>query len=101
MTRAQVAAFVSRALELPDSERDHFGDDAASIFHREVNALADAGITVGCAAGLFCPDIDVSRSQAASFVARAMELSALSQPNGGEDPPDGRVRSLSTLMHFR
>jgi hypothetical protein len=101
MTRAQVAAFVSRALELPDSERDHFGDDAASIFHREVNALADAGITVGCAAGLFCPDIDVSRSQAASFVARAMELSALAQPNRGEDPPDGRVRSLSTLVHFR
>ena len=86
MSRAQVAAFISRALELPSSDRDHFVDDAASVFHREVNALADAGITYGCDTGLFCPDSDVSRSQAASLVARAMELTAPTQP-GDPDLP--------------
>ena len=99
MSRAQVAAFVSRALELPESENDHFGDDAASVFHREVNALADAGIAFGCAAGLFCPDVDVSRSQAASFIARAMKLTAQTQQDE-EDPPAPRQRIRPALVRF-
>jgi hypothetical protein len=99
MSRAQVAAFVTRALALPESAHDHFSDDAASVFHREVNALADAGLTAGCAPGLFCPEVAVSRSQAASFVARAMVLTA-SSSSGDNDPPARRKPSRSTRIRF-
>ena len=76
MSRAAVAAFVSRALLLPDADRDHFTDDDSSVHQRDVNALAEAGLTFGCGDGIFCPDRSVTRSQAASFVARALTLQA-------------------------
>jgi hypothetical protein len=99
MSRAQVAAFVTRALALPESEHDHFSDDAASAFHREINALADAGLTAGCAPGLFCPEVAVNRSQAASFVARAMVLTAPSSSED-DDPPAQQKPSRFTRVRF-
>lgn len=76
MSRAQVAAFLSRALDLPAASSDHFSDIFGSPFVADVNALAEAGLTAGCGDGLFCPDAVASRSQTASFVARAMSLEA-------------------------
>ena len=98
MSRAEVAAFVTRALRLPDSATDHFVDDAASPFHREVNALAEAGITYGCGAGFYCPDAAVSRSQAASFVARAMEVAVRTEGEPDEPLP---TRSRGVLRAAR
>ena len=40
-----------------------------------INAIADAGITLGCSTAdptLFCPDQLVTRGQMASFIARAL-----------------------------
>lgn len=76
MNRAEVAAFLSRALQLPPAAADHFVDDLSSPFQSHVNAVADAGITFGCGEHLFCPEGTVSRSQAASFAARAMNAVA-------------------------
>ncbi len=73
VSRAELAAFLSRALNLPQSSRDHFADDDESPFQGHVNALAEAGITYGCDTELFCPDVEVSRAQAASFLVRAMD----------------------------
>lgn len=91
MSRAEIAAFINRALALPRSPVDHFGDDVGSPFESDINALAEAGITRGCGAGSFCPSTIVTRSQAAALVVRAMRLVA-SRP-----VPEARpVRSIVT-----
>ena len=41
---------------------------------REIEALADSGITSGCDASNFCPDDNVTRAQMAAFLARALGL---------------------------
>lgn len=77
MSRAEVAAFINRALALPTAQSDHFGDDSASLFQLDINALAEAGITHGCGEDAFCPDATASRSEAASFVVRAIRVQEL------------------------
>jgi S-layer homology domain len=74
VTRGQMAAFLNRALNLPATSTDFFADDDASMFEGDINRLAAAGITGGCAAGRFCPDAEVTREQMASFLVRALDL---------------------------
>jgi hypothetical protein len=76
VTRGQMAAFLVRALGLPAwAGADRFVDDDASEFEADVEALAAAGITVGCnppANDRFCPDAGVTRGQMAAFLHRAL-----------------------------
>jgi hypothetical protein len=84
LTRGQGAAFFSRALNLMQSDDDLFGDDDASIFEGDINAIASVGITLGCNPpdnDEFCPDDSVTRGQWASFMVRALGLTA----GGGDD----------------
>jgi hypothetical protein len=77
ITRGQMAAFLTRALELPAAEPTGFVDTAPSLFRSDVDRLAAAGITVGCNPpenDRFCPDRTVSRGQMAAFLARALNL---------------------------
>ena len=74
LTRAEMAAFLVRALDLPPSQRDHFSDDSDSVFEAEIDALAAAGITRGCRRGEFCPTEPVTRAQMAAFLVRALAL---------------------------
>lgn len=78
ISRAQMAAFLVRGLELSDpGEGDLFIDDDQSIFQTEINILATAGITLGCnppANDRFCPYESVRRDQMASFLARSVAL---------------------------
>ena len=74
VTRAQMAAFLVRALDLPPSDVDTFDDDTGSIFEDSINRIAAAGITKGCnppANDLYCPDAVVTRGQMAAFLVRA------------------------------
>jgi hypothetical protein len=43
-------------------------------FFKEVEALADSGITGGCGGGNYCPNAPVTRGQMAAFLARALGL---------------------------
>ncbi len=70
VTRAQMAAFLARSLNLTTQSGDPFIDDDDSLFEDEIGAIAAAGITIGCAADLFCPDEAVSRAQMATFIVR-------------------------------
>ena len=45
-----------------------------------VDALAAAGITLGCEAGRYCPADPVRRDEMASFLARAFGLAAAPSP---------------------
>lgn len=74
VTRGQMASFIVRARNLPPSSRDAFVDDRGSTHEAAINAVAAAGITQGCAPGVFCPDAAVSRMQMASFIQRAWDL---------------------------
>jgi len=75
LTRAQAASFFARFLGLAPSSSDRFTDDDASVHEGSINALADLGVTRGCAPGLFCPDDPLGRAQLASLIARALDLS--------------------------
>jgi hypothetical protein len=77
LTRGQIAAMMSRALDLPDTAIDFFTDDNGHILEGAVNRMAAAGITKGCnppTNTLFCPNDTVTRAQAAGFFARGFSL---------------------------
>ena len=80
VTRAQMATFLMRALELPEAGRDYFVDDDGLVHEDAINRVAAAGITVGCGDGVFCPSQPVTRAQMATFLMRALEL-----PEAGRD----------------
>ena len=56
VTRAEMASFLSRALDLTGGGVDHFSDDDDTMHELTINRVAEAGITGGCAATRFCPD---------------------------------------------
>lgn len=74
VTREQLATFLARALTLPTPSRDHFVDDNGSPHEADINALAEAGITSGCASELFCPAHLLSRQQLAGLLSHALDL---------------------------
>lgn len=78
LKRGEMAAFLVRALDLPNTDADHFDDDEGSPFERDINRLAEAGITKGCNPpenDEFCSDESITRGQMAAFLARALSLS--------------------------
>ena len=74
VTRGQMAAFLSRALNLPNTATDYFTDDNGTMFENNINRVAAAGITSGCTATTYCPNANVTRGQMAAFLARALHL---------------------------
>ena len=75
VSRAQMATFMARALQLEPVEEGPFTDIGHTSAHASsINAIAVADISLGCGEGLFCPDDIVSRAQMASFLARALAL---------------------------
>jgi hypothetical protein len=84
-TRAQMASFLDRILELPATTRDYFSDDNGSVHEDAIDRLAAAGITTGCSAGRYCPGGSVTRGQMASFLARALHLTDGSGSNAFDD----------------
>ena len=76
VTRGQMAAFLVRALDLPDGESP-FTDTTGSGFEADIDALFASGITTGCDTAdptRFCPDGAVTRGQMAAFLVRALDL---------------------------
>lgn len=78
VTRGEMAAFLTRALDLPGGP-DRFEDDALSPFQADIDALAAAGITEGCnppVGDRFCPTRILSRAEMAAFLVRAYGYTA-------------------------
>ena len=82
VTRQQMAAFLTRALDLSvPAEPVAFADVAAdSTHHDAIQALAAAEITLGCGPDRFCPTDPVRRDQMASFLTRALDLPVPDEP---------------------
>ncbi len=76
VTRGQMAAFLTRALNLnPPPDSDRFSDDDESEFEADIEALSKAEITLGCNPPVndqYCPGEAVTRGQMAAFLHRAL-----------------------------
>ena len=75
VSRGQMAAFLVRALDIAPSTNDYFTDDDGSSLESSINAMAEAGLTGGCGATTYCPNVPVSREQMAAFLLRAFKPS--------------------------
>jgi hypothetical protein len=87
VSRGQMARFLANAAEhvlgepLP-SDDDDFRDDDGDLFERDINQIAQAGITAGMPSRhdppspvpTFLSHYSVERAQAASFLARLLDL---------------------------
>ncbi|MDJ0792113.1 MAG: S-layer homology domain-containing protein [Acidimicrobiia bacterium] len=75
VTRGQFAAFMKRAFGWSDDGGgDLFLDDDDSVFERDIDILATAGVTRGCnppGNDRYCPEANVTRGQFAAFFSRA------------------------------
>ena len=91
VSRQEMASFLVRALRLPRSTVDRFGDDEDSMHEGDINSLAASGITAGCSPTRFCPRNAVTRGQVMAFLYRAYDggsvtsLAALAGPDADRD----------------
>ena len=98
VTREQMASFLARALHLPSTATDFFDDDDSSPHEGDINRVAAAGITAGCATDRFCPRSGVTREQMASFLVRAFHLPRTSTDFFTDDdssPHEGDINRLA------
>jgi hypothetical protein len=84
VTRGQMAAFLNRAFGYVDDDPgDRFVDDDDSEFEADIEALAAAGVTLGCnppTNDRYCPDDLVTRAEMATFLTRALGLTPMVPP---------------------
>ena len=97
VTRGQMATFLARALDLPASPRDYFTDDESNKHEARINAMAHAGITVGCGGTRFCPDGVVTRAQMATFLVRAFDLPSTSRDHFTDDEGNKHEARINAL----
>jgi hypothetical protein len=73
ITRAEMAAFLVRAFNLPPTKlANQFTDVDDHFFSVEIAVLGASGITTGCTATKFCPDRLLTRAEMAGFLVRAL-----------------------------
>ena len=75
VTRAEMAAFLTRALDLDlVDDKEKFQDDDGHFLESQIATLAFNGITSGCEIDRFCPERAVTRAEMAAFLTRALNL---------------------------
>ena len=82
VNRAEMATFLERAFDLEAADPAGFADTAGNFHEANIDALAAARITAGCASEprRYCPDQPVTRAEMATFLARALGLVEIPQP---------------------
>jgi hypothetical protein len=83
VSRAEMASFLARALDLPEPASGPFTDITGSIHETAINAIAAAGITRGCnppANDRYCPNQAITRAEMATMLARALTLAPAAPP---------------------
>jgi hypothetical protein len=97
VTRGQMAAFISRALDLPKTSKDYFDDDDGTNHEADINRLAKAGLTSGCGTRRYCPSGTVSRAQMATFLARVLDLSKSPKDYFRDDESSSHEASINKI----
>ena len=75
VTRAQFAAFISRALDLPEGKHSFKDVPSSSALNKEVAKVYSAGIMQGVAADRFAPDANITRAQVVLTLQKVLEYS--------------------------
>ncbi|WP_193768073.1 S-layer homology domain-containing protein [Ureibacillus chungkukjangi] len=76
ITRGQLAGIVANALDLKaKANNNSFADTKGQWFEEKVQALFEAGITVGTTETTFSPYANITRQQAAAMLLRVIEMS--------------------------
>lgn len=95
VTRGQAAAFITRTLGWSPLRPDTptFSDVPADhLFYGGVERIAERCVTNGCGDGRYCPDREMTRAEAAVFIARAFDLEDINDcigEAGGDGGPGG------------
>ncbi len=101
VTRGQMASFVARALAFSGVTSEPgdsgFSDVAGSPHAPAIEVLARFGVVQGTTAASYAPGAPVSRAQAATLLARAIELGTVLPAN----PPDAFVDDEAATAHER
>ena len=104
VTRAQMASFLARALDLePPRQQAGFVDvDSSGVHSANIEALFAAQITAGCSQQplSFCPHRPVTRAQMASFLAGALDLEPPRQQAGFVDVDSSGVHGANIEALF-
>ena len=92
VTRARMASFLVRALDLAGAPSAGFADTGGSSHEADIDALFGAGVTVGCKQDplRYCPNDPVSRAQMATLLRRVLDSRPKPAPfTIGEGPRSG------------
>ena len=104
VTRAQMASFLARALDLePPQQQAGFVDvDSSGVHGANIEALFAAQITAGCSQQplSYCPHRPVTRAQMASFLAGALDLEPPQQQAGFVDVDSSGVHGANIEALF-
>lgn len=74
LTRAEMAAILYRAFELPAGTKEYFSDSKGSFAHNAINSLAENKITSGIGDGKFGPSQFITRADFSVFLYRTLNL---------------------------
>lgn len=80
VTRGHMAAFISRAFDLPEGTKKFSDVSQSHTAYKAVRELAAAGITTGYPDGTFKPQDNLTRAHISAFLARAIEYSEGNDP---------------------
>lgn len=97
ITRAQVASFLDRALQLPTTGTDFFSDDDGSVHEAAINRIAAAGITTGCGTRLYCPAEPLKRAHMATLLVRALDLAPVTTDHFTDDDDSSHEANINVL----
>ena len=104
VTRRQMAAFLERAMRASNwtapAAVGLFADvPAGAMLRNEIEALRNDGVTTGCTATTFCPDLPVTRAQMTAFILRA-RCGGSYAPNPPATPTFADVPATHALYRF-
>ena len=74
MTRGQVATFLVARLRLPPGDEGLLHRRRVEVHEDDIDRIAEAGLTDGCATNGTARPSDATRAQVASMLARALDL---------------------------
>jgi hypothetical protein len=94
VTRGQLASMLVRALGIPATTERRF-TDVSGPYAEDIEALAAADITNGCAVDRFCPDQLLSRAHMASLLARSLSYGPA--PSPFVDAPSNHAGAIGAL----
>jgi hypothetical protein len=101
ITRAQLASYLARALDLPPSDTDFFTDDNGNAREADINRAAAAGLFAGCAANKFCPSGTITRGSMATVLVRAMAAPPTETDYFTDDETNGHEADINAAAEAR